>query len=134
MNSTLSLGTSSTESETFCVEHSSEQGSPPQTNTPAVLNSTQLSAAMARETISILSVASPEPQIVTKESGSNESTMQYGYGAQHPIVPRSLNDVNLPPNPFTVLATMSVIQPDKEYSPQSPEPSDPSPICSPLRF
>ena len=42
-----------------------------------------------------------------------------------------LNDLNLPPNPFNVLATMAVVQADEEYSPQSPEPSIPSPISTP---
>ena len=83
---------------------------------------------MDPETITISSVASPEPQIVTIESDSNEPTFTYAFGAQHPIMPPSLNDLNLAANPFNVLATMAVIQQDQEDSPQSPEPSDPSPI------
>ena len=43
----------------------------------------------------------------------------------------SLNDLNLPPKPFNVLASMAVIRQDQEDSPQSPEPSDPSPISTP---
>ena len=112
-------------------KRSSEEGSPIMNNTPAVLNSTELSGAMARETITISSVASTEPQIVTIDSDSNESKIQYGFGSQHPIVLPSLNDLNLPPNPFNVLATMAVICADKQYSPQSPEPSIPSPISTP---
>ena len=46
-------------------------------------------------------------------------------------MPPSLNDLNLPHNPFNVLATVTVIRQDKEYSLQSPEPSDPSPISTP---
>ena len=86
---------------------------------------------MDPETITISSVASPQPQIVTIESDSNEPTFPYAFGAQHPIMPPSLNDLNLPANPLNVLATMAVIQQDQEDSPQSPEPSDPSPISTP---
>ena len=121
---------SSTDSDVFYVEHSSAESSPIRNNTPAILNSTQLSGTMEPEAITI-SVASPEPQIVTIESDSNEPTFPYAYGTQHPILPPSLNDLNLPPNPFNVLATMAVIQQDQEDSPQSPEPSDPSPISTP---
>ena len=92
----------------------------------------QLSGAMEPEAIiTISSVASPEPQIVTIESDSNEPTFPYAFGTQHSIMPPSLNDLNLPPNPFNVLATMAVIQQDQENSPQSPEPSDPSQISTP---
>ena len=86
---------------------------------------------MEPEAIIISSVASPEPQIVTIDSDSIEPTFAYAFGTQHPIVPPSLNELNLPPNPFNVLATMAVIEQDQEDSPQSPEPSDPSPISTP---
>ena len=122
---------SSTDSDVFFVEHSSPESSPIRNNTPAILNSTQLSGAMKPEAMTISSVASPEPQTVTIESDSKEPTFPYAYGTQHPIVPPSLNDFNLPPNFFNVLATMAVIQQDQEDSPQSPEPSDPSPISTP---
>ena len=121
----------STNSDVFYVEQSSPERSPIQNNTPVILNSTQLSETMDPETITISCVASPEPQIVTLESDSNEPTFPYAIGAQQPIVPPSLNDLNLTPNPFNVLATMAVIQQDQEQSPQSPEPSDPSPISTP---
>ena len=88
---------------------------------------------MARETITISSIASLEPQIMTIDSDSNEPTFPYGFGHQHPIMPPSLNDLNLPHNPFNVLATMAVIRQDEEYSPQSPETSDPSPIFTPSK-
>ena len=42
-------------------------------------------------------------------SDSNEPTIPYGFGSQHPIVPPSLNDFNMPPNPFNVLTTMAVV-------------------------
>ena len=62
--------------------------------------------------------------------------MTYGFGQQHPIVPPSLNDLNLPPNPFNILATMAVVNPahddnDDLDSPQSPDPSAPSSISTP---
>ena len=122
---------SSTHSDVFYVEQSSPERSPIRNNTPVILNSTQLSEAMDPETITISSVASLEPKVVTIDSDSNEPTFPYAFGAQYPIVPLSLNDLNLPPNPFNVLATMAVIQQDQEQSPQSLEPSDPSPISTP---
>ena len=122
---------SSTDSDAFYVEQSSPERSPIRHNTPIILNSTQLLGAMDPETITISSVASPEPQIVTIESDSNEPTFPYAFGAQHPIMPSSLNDLNLPANFFNVLATMAVIQQDQGDSPQSPELSDPSPISTP---
>ena len=122
---------SSMASDVFYVEQSSPERSPIRNNTPAILNSTQLLGAMEPEPITISSVASPEPQIVSIDSDWNEPTFPYAFGTQHLIVPPSLNDLNLPPNPFNVLATMAVIQQDQEDSPQSPEPSDPSPISTP---
>ena len=88
---------------------------------------------MEPEATTVSSVASPEPQIVTIESDSNEPTFPYAFGTQHPIVPPSLNlnDLNLPPNPFNVVEIMAVVQQHKEDSPQSSEPSDPSPISTP---
>ena len=85
--------------------------------------------------ISISSIASLEPQIVTIDSNSNETTMSYGFGRQLPNIPNP-NDLNLPPNPFNNLAKMAVVNPaedgyDEKYSPQSPQPSKPSPISTP---
>ena len=122
---------SSTDSDVFYVEQSSPERSPIRHNTPIMLNSTQLSGAMDPETITISSVASPEPQIVTIESDSNEPTFPYAFGAQYPILPPSLNDLNLPANPFNVLASTEDNQQDQQDSPHSPEPSDPSPISTP---
>ena len=130
MYQNLSLN-SSTDSDVFYVEQSSAEGSLVRYNTPAILNSTQLSGAIDPETITISSVASLEPRRVTIDSDSNEPTLPYAFGTQHPIVPPSLNDLNLPPNPFNVLATMAVIQQPQADSPQSPRPSDPSPISTP---
>ena len=62
--------------------------------------------------------------------------MPYGFGRQLPIVPPSLNDLNLPPNPFNILATMTIANNTQEangnnYSPESPDPSVPSSISTP---
>ena len=127
-NSSLNL---STDSDVFYVEQSSVEGSPIRNNTPAILNSTEISEPMEREVITISPVASPEPRIVTLDSDSNDPTIPNGFGSQQPIVPPSLNNLNLPPNPFNVLATMAVVRVDDAYSPQSPEPSIPSPISTP---
>ena len=127
----ISVDSSSTESDVFYVEQSSAEGSPIRNNTPAILNSTEISGAIEIEVITISSVTSPEPRIVTLDSDSNDPTIPYGFGNQQPIVLPSLNDLNLPPNPFNVLATMAVVRVDHAYSPQSPEPSIPSPGSTP---
>ena len=82
---------------------------------------------------SLSSSASAEPQIFTFDDASNEPTVQFGFGRQLPIVPPSLNDLNLPPNPFNILATIAVANNtedanDDNCSQQSPESS---PISTP---
>ena len=134
MASNLSL--KSTDSDVFYVEQSSNDQSIPRHNTPIVLSSTEISGDETREMISISSIASPEPQIVTIDDNSNEPMMPYGFGRQLPIIPPSLNDLNVAPNPFNILATMAVANNTEEanddnYSPQSPEPSELSPISTP---
>ena len=126
----------SDDSDVFYVEQSSTEPSPQGQNTPNILNSTELSEQHTARMPSVSSIASPQPQIFTIEDDSNEPTMPYGFGQQHPIVPPSLNDLNLPPNPFNVLATMAVIHSTHDgnndgYSPESPNPSVPSSISSP---
>ena len=100
------------------------------------LNSKEISGNNTREMIILSSIASPGPQTATIDSHSNEPTMPYGFRRQLPILSPSVNDLNLPPNAFNILATMVVANPtagrhDKNYSPQSPEPSEPSPISTP---
>ena len=134
MASNLSLN--STDSDVFYVEQSSNDQSIPRPNTPIVLHSTKISGDDTREMISISSIASPEPQIVTIDDDSNEPTMPYGIARKLPIIPPSLNDLNLPPNPFNILATMAIANntedaSDNNYSPESPEPSELSPISTP---
>ena len=125
----------STNSDVFYVEQSSYELSPQRNNTPNILNSTETSEQHTARMPSISTIASPEPYIFTIHDDSNEPTMPYGFGRQLPIVPPSLNDLNLPPNPFNILNTMAVVaqtQDDNEqYSPESPEPSLPSPISTP---
>ena len=133
MASNLSLN--SIESDLFYVEQSSNDQSLPRPNTPIVFNSTEISGDDTRERISVSSIASPEQQIVTIDSDSKEPTMLYGFRRQLPIIPPSLNDLNLPSNSFNILATMAVVNHTEDdnndyYSPQSPEPSDPSPIST----
>ena len=87
-----------------------------------------MSGSDTRQMLTISSIASPEQQNVTIDFNSIEP-MPNGFG-QLPIIPPSLNDLNLPPNPFNFLATMVVAKPtaeghDENYSPQSPEPSEP---------
>ena len=105
-------------------------------NSPNILNSTAISQTHTARMPSVSSIATPEPRIMTIHDNSNEPTMPYGFGQQLPIVPPSLNDLNLPPNPFNILATMAVVthtQDDNndDYSPQSPEPHELSPISTP---
>ena len=69
-------------------------------------------------------------------SNSTEPTVPFGFGRQLPIVPPSLNDLNLPPNLFNVLATMAIANNtedanDDNYILQSSEPSEPYPISTP---
>ena len=126
------MSNNSTDSDVFYVEESSNDASLPRLNTRIVLNSTEMSDIDTREMISISFTLSPRPQFATIDSDSIEPTLPFVFGQQLPIIPRSLNDLNLPPNPFNILAIM-VTNPIEEghnenYSPKSPEPSEPSPI------
>ena len=126
----------SDDSDVFYVEQSSTEPSPQRHNTPNILNSTEVSEQHTARMPSASSIASPQLQIITINDNSNEPTMPYGFGRQLPIVPPSLNNLNLPPNPFNILATMAVVDYTEDdnndgYSPQSPDPSDPSPISTP---
>ena len=123
-------------SDVFFVEQISNEPSPRRNNSPNILNSTEISHTHTAQMPSVSSIASPEPQILTIHDNSNEPTMTYGFGRQLLIVPPSLNDLNLPPNPFNILATMTVVNPiedgnNNNYSPQSPEPSERCPISTP---
>ena len=134
---TLSLNLS--DSDVSFVEQTSNEPSPQRNNSPNIFNSTEISHTHTAGIPSVSSIASPEPQILTIHDNSNEPTMPYGFGQQFPIVPPSLNDLNLPPNPFNILTTMSVVNhtqdgKNENYSPQSPEPSEPSPISTPSTF
>ena len=53
----------------------------------------------------------------TIDLDSTEPTFPHVFGNQHSIVPPSLNDLNLPHNPFNVLATMAVIRQDENTTP-----------------
>ena len=128
----------STDSDVFYVEESSNDPNVPKANTPIVLNSREMSGNDTREMISISSNASPGPHFVPVDSDSNEPRMTHEFGQQLPVIPPSLNDPNVPPNQFNILAPMVVVNPkedghDENYSPQSPKPSEPSPISTPSR-
>ena len=126
----------SDDSDVFYVEQSSSEPSPRRHNTPNILNSTEILEQHTTQMLSISSIASPEPHIFTIDDDSNDPTILYGFGQQVPIIPPSLNDLNLPPNSFNTLATMAVVHPiqsthDDNYSPESPEPSELSSISTP---
>ena len=135
MSSNISLD--STDSDAFYVEQLSAEPSPRRNNSPDIFNSTEQSEHQAARMPSISTIASPQPHIFTINDDSNEPTIPYGFGRQLPIVPPSLNDLNLPPEPFNILATVAVVHQtqnthDDNYSPQSPEPSELSSISTPL--
>ena len=134
MSSNISLD--STNSDVFYVEQISNEPSPQKNNSPDILNSTERSERHAVRMPSISTIASLQPHIFTIDNDSNEPTVPYGFGRQLPIVPPSLNDLNLPPNLFNILATMVVVHQtqnthDDNFSPQSPEPSELSSISTP---
>ena len=117
----------SVEYDVLFVEQISNEPSPQRNNSPDILNSTELLQNHTARMPSVSPIASPEPQIWTTDDDSNEPTMPYEFGLQLPILPPSLNDLNLPPTPFNILATMAVVNHtedgnDDNYSPQSPEP------------
>ena len=123
------------DSDVFFVEQISNEPSPQRNNFPNILISTELSQTHTAAMPSVSSIASPEPQILTLKDDSNEPTMPYGFVRHLSIILPSLNDLNLPHNPFKILATKAVVNRedgfDDNCSPQSPEPSEPSPISAP---
>ena len=131
---TSNISMASDDSDVFHLEQSSSELSSQRHKTPSILNSTDISEQHTARVPSILSIASPEPRIFTIDDNSNESTMPYGFGRQLLIVFPSLNDLNLPPNPFNILNTMAIVtqtrDTNEQYSPESPEPSLPSPIST----
>ena len=134
MSSNVSLD--STDSDVFYVEQISNEPSPRRDNSPDILKSTEQSEHHAARMPSISTIASPQPYIFTINDDSNEPTTPYGFGRQLLIVPSSLNNLNLPPNPFNILATMAIAintedANDNNYSPESPEPSELSVISTP---
>ena len=129
---TSNISMDSDDSDVFYVKQCSSELSPQRHNTPNILNSTKISEQHTARVPSILSIASPEPRIFTINDDSNEPTMPYGFGQQLPTVPPSLNDLNLPTNPFNILNTIAIVTQtrdnNEQYSLQSPESSLPSPI------
>ena len=108
------------------LEQSLNEPSPPGPNTPIVLDSTEMSGNNTREMITQSSISSPGPQIATIDSDSKETRMPNGFRRQLPINPPNLNDLNMPPKPFKIVATMAEAKltaegHDKKYRPLSSE-------------
>ena len=125
----------SNDSFLFYVEESSNERNPPRPNTPIVLTSKKMSGNNTRKMMTLSSIVSLRPQIVTIESDSNEPTRPNGFGWQLPFVPPRPNNLYLPPNPFSIMVTVAVANAtaehhDKNYSPESPEPSEPSTLLT----
>ena len=132
---TSNISMASSDSDVFYVEQTSNEPSPQRNNSPNIFNSTEISQAYPARILSVWSIASPEPQNFTKDEDSKQPTMPYGFGRQPPSVPPIINDLNLPPNPFNILNTIAMVTQTRDvndvYIPQSPEPSDSSPILTP---
>ena len=136
LNISSNVSIESVDSDVFFVEQISNEPSPQCNISPNILNSNEISHTQTAGRPSVSSIASPEPQTMTIHDDSKQPTMPYGFGRQLPIVPPSLNDLNLPPNQFNILATMAVViythdGNNDNYSPQLLEPSKPSPITTP---
>ena len=93
MPSNISMASS--DSDEFYVEQISNEPNPQRNNSPNIPNSTEISQIHTARMPSVSSIASPEPQILTIHDISNEPTRPYGFGRRLPIVPPSLNDLNL---------------------------------------
>ena len=124
-----------TDLDIFYVEQLSGDQNPQRNSSPQILNSTALSGSPWKEVLTISSVPSPETHFITITSDSNDITISYGYGRQDPIIPPSLGDLNLPPNPFKTLAMMKFVptkvrQCGERDSLQSPVPSELSSIST----
>ena len=130
------ITTKSSDLDVFYVEMSSGEVSPHRHNNPNVLNST--SKVHIRETFTMSSVASRKLNIITLGYDSNEPTFPHGFKRKTPLVPPSLNYLNLPPNRFNVLATTEVVrftrpQSEERDSPLTQVPSGFSLISTPAR-
>ena len=134
MSSNISLD--STDSDVFYVEQISNESSPQRNNSQDIHNSTERSEHHAMRMPSISTITSPSPTF----SRSTTTLMSQPYhtvlGGSSWSFPPSLNDLNLPPNPFNILVTMAVVHPirntqDDNDSPQSPDPSELSSISTP---
>ena len=97
----------SEDSDVFSVKQSSGEHSLTKNNTTELLNSSQLSEAMAPEVIVISSVASLKLEIVTIESDSNIVTIPYDFGRQQPVTLFNLIDLNRPMGSFNMMIPLS---------------------------
>ena len=95
MSSYISMASS--DFDVLYVEQLSNEPCQQRNNSPNILSSTEIAQTFTARMPSVSSIASPEPRTFTVSDISNEPTMPYGFGQQLPIVPPSLNDLNLPP-------------------------------------
>ena len=72
------------DSDVFYVERSSAKQTPLKRDNSNVRNATELSGVHVGDLIKISPVTSPEPNILTVESDTNEPTIPYSYGTQDP--------------------------------------------------
>ena len=84
---TANTSSISLDSDVFYVEQLSDKPSPPRKSTLEVLNSTELSGVHPREAITISTVASPGPGVITISSVLNDPTIRYEYKRQNILFP-----------------------------------------------
>ena len=86
MASSVSLN--STDSDVFFVEQRSSEPNPQRNSSPNVFNSTELSGMHIRENPTLSSVTSLEPDIVTLDDDSNDTTFHTGFEYNNPMYSR----------------------------------------------
>ena len=102
----------SVDSDVFFVEQVSNEPSPQRNNSMNILNSTELSQTHTAGMPSVSSIATPEPTTEKFQISMRTPTNQQCHtdsDGSFPILPPNLNDLNLPPVPFNILATMVVV-------------------------
>ena len=104
LNTASNISIDSLDSNVSFMEQLSKEPRSQRNNSPNNLNLTKLSETSATEMLTVSSVASPNHKL--EFSTMTSLNWQCGFGRQLPIIPPSLNDLNLPPNPFNILATM----------------------------
>ena len=80
------MSINSINSDVFFVEQLSSEPSAQRSNSPNIINSTELLGTHTKEMPTVSSFTSPEPHIVALDDNANDPTFPYGFGAQQPIV------------------------------------------------